>query len=96
MTDVCDLQIEMSRLRAENERLQALLDTENSAVLARVEQVASGWDALRTELAAQKAVNLQLAERLAACSAVLGRLAGRGKVCECQLAEENKLPLPTV
>ncbi len=39
---------------------------------------------LLAELAEQKATNLALAERLAACSAVLSRAAERGKVCECQ------------
>ena len=39
---------------------------------------------LRAEMAEQKAVNLQLAERLAACAAVLGRAAERGRVCEYQ------------
>ena len=40
---------------------------------------------LQAELAAQKRLNVQLAERLAACSQVLGRAAERGKVCaECQ------------
>lgn len=43
---------------------------------------------LRAELAEQKRTNLQLAERLAACSQVLGKAAERGKVCVCNL--DNK------
>ena len=51
---------------------------------------AAAWAAgemrrMRAELAEQKQLNLQLAERLAACSQVLGRAAERGKVCGCNL-----------
>lgn len=35
------------------------------------------YDALRVELEQQRQLNLQLAERLAACSQVLGRVAER-------------------
>lgn len=37
----------------------------------------------------QRALNMELAERLAACSSVLGRAAERGKVCECQQTQEE-------
>ena len=47
-------------------------------------------DRLRAELAGQKAANLALAERLAACSAVLSKAAERGKVCGCQQPEGEK------
>lgn len=51
---------------------------------------AAAWAAdemrrLRAELAEQKQLNLQLANRLAACSQVLSRAAERGKVCVCNL-----------
>lgn len=42
---------------------------------------------LRAELAEQKRVNVQLAERLCACSEVLGMAARRGKVCQCSVVE---------
>ena len=41
-------------------------------------------DRLRAELAEQKRANLALAERLAACSEVLGRAAEKGRACGCQ------------
>ena len=47
-------------------------------------------DRLRAELDEQKAANLALAERLAACSAVLSKAAERGKVCGCQQPEGEK------
>ena len=42
---------------------------------------------LRAEVAEQKRANVQLAERLASCSEVLGQAAGRGKVCQCSVPE---------
>lgn len=39
---------------------------------------------LQVELEQQRKLNLQLAERLAACSQVLGRAAEKGRVCGCQ------------
>ena len=47
-------------------------------------------DRLRAELDEQKAANIALAERLTACSQVLGRTAERGKVCGCQQPEGEK------
>ena len=47
-------------------------------------------DRLRAELAEQKRINLQLADRLAACSQVLGRAAERGRVCGCQTQGDVK------
>jgi len=44
---------------------------------------------LRAELAEQKAANLALAERLAACSEVLGRAAEKGRVCGCQTEKDK-------
>lgn len=44
---------------------------------------------LWAELAVQKAATLALAERLAACSEVLGKAAERGKVCDCQRPPEG-------
>ena len=44
---------------------------------------------LRRELAEQKAATIALAERIAACSAVLGKAAERGKVCDCQRPQEG-------
>jgi len=38
---------------------------------------------LRAVIGEQVTLNLQLADRLAACSAVLGRAAERGRVCAC-------------
>ncbi len=44
---------------------------------------------LRGELAEQQAMAKRLADRLAACSHVLGRAAERGKVCGCQVNKED-------
>lgn len=38
---------------------------------------------LARDLQEQRALNVRLAERLAACAEVLGRAAERGKVCRC-------------
>lgn len=44
---------------------------------------------LVAEIRRQRVLNMELAERLAACSSVLGRAAERGKVCECQQPQEG-------
>lgn len=67
---------------AEIKRLRVELDT--VADVWRVRDVLVERDRLRAELEQQKQLNLQLAERLSACSQVLGRAAERGKVCGCQ------------
>lgn len=101
MTDVASLQMERDRLRAEVARIRDMtgmvrhtthdechgcgcisLSAEEAVAELRVQR-----DAMQAELAEQKELNLQLAERLAACSEVLGKAAGRGKVCQCSVPE---------
>ncbi len=70
---VREVLVERDRLRAELERVQADRRElrEELGIVAR-------------DLTEQKQLNLQLAERLAACSQVLGRAAEKGRVCGCQ------------
>ena len=86
---------ECQRLTTECERLRAEL-AEQKAV-AEIQAALNGT--LRAEirrqmdeLAEQKRVNLKLAERLAACSEVLGRAAGRVKVCQCSVTPSSAAP----
>ncbi len=83
------------RLRAELAAIRTAVagyadadDSDTSAARTRTaDAVCLMWDELqgaRAELERQKRLNLELAERLAACAAVLGRAAERGKVCGCQ------------
>ena len=73
---------ELMAVLNERDRLRVELDT--VADVWRVRDVLVERDRLRAELEQQKQLNLQLAERLSACSQVLGRAAERGKVCGCQ------------
>lgn len=78
---------ELMAVLNERDRLRAEVAEQKAA--AEIQAALNGT--LRAEIrrqmddiAEQKRLNLQLAERLAACSQVLGRAAERGKVCECQ------------
>jgi hypothetical protein len=44
---------------------------------------------LLAEVVELRELNVRLADRLAACSEVLGRAAERGKVCGCQVGERD-------
>lgn len=68
-------QADAAALRDECRRLRVELDT--VADVWRVREMLVERDRLRAELEQQKQLNLQLAERLAACSQVLGRAAER-------------------
>jgi len=75
MTDaeLTDVLNERDRLRVKLERVQA----DRRDLREELGMVAR-------EVTEQKQLNLQLAERLAACSQVLGRAAEKGRVCGCQ------------
>ena len=99
--DVVSLQIERNHLRRELDRIRDMtgqVKHQHSEEcygcgcysLTAEEAVVYALRELRAELAEQKAANLALAERLAACSQVLGRAAERGKVCGCQQPEGEK------
>jgi len=79
-----------------------LTDADLDALLAaHCGRVGTHWDGcerehprcavavLVQEVRRLRAANLALAERLAACSAVLGKAAERGKVCGCQTTPEG-------
>ena len=59
-------------------------------LVAEVRRLRQEVAELREQLAGQKAINLRLAERLRACSEVLGKAAERGRVCECEVTETRR------
>ena len=76
------LRADVAALRDERDRLR--LELQTVADVWRVREVLVERDRLRVELETQRRLNLQLAERLAACSQALGRAAEKGRVCGCQ------------
>ena len=103
--DIVSLQIERNHLRRELDRIRDLTGQVKHTnpdecyecgcySMTAEEAVVYALRELRAELAEQKAANIALAERLAACSEVLGKAAERGKVCGCQEKDKTSFGLP--